>query len=76
MLAELVLITAPTVGLGYVTAYPYAVRRRHAARVRYHVVRVYGVCRHHGRLILWQLTVVMPGRKRSWRRPRWLGGGR
>lgn len=59
-------VVVSTVGLTYVTAYPYAARRRHAQRVRYHVVTFYGVCRHHGRLILWQLTVFMPRRERSW----------
>lgn len=59
-------VVVSTVGLTYVTAYPYATRRRHAQRVRYHVVKIYGVCVHHGRLILWQLTVIMPHRHRSW----------
>lgn len=62
-------VVVSTVGLTYVTAYPYAARRRHVQRVRYHVVRIYGVCRHHGRLLLWQLTVIMPSRQRSlWQR--------
>lgn len=74
MITELLLITLPTVGLGYVTAYPYAVRKRHAQRVRYRVVRLYGTCRHHGRLILWQLTVIMPRRRGSWWSRLWRRG--
>ncbi len=62
-LIEFGLITAPTAGLGYVTAFPYHVRRRHADTLRQHCVTIYGVCRYHGRWILWQVSVLLPRRR-------------
>lgn len=68
-LIEFGLVTAPTGGLTYVTAFPYHVRRRHAEAVRKHAdrtrqrcVTVWCACLYHGRWILWQATVFLPKR--------------
>lgn len=62
-LINLALITAPTAGLGYVTAFPYHVRRRHMDLVRQRCVTVWGIARYHGRWVLWQVTVILPKRR-------------
>ena len=57
-------VVVSTVGLAYVTAWPYHVRRRFHDRARAGIYRAYVLCRHHGQWILWQVTVIMP-RKRG-----------
>jgi hypothetical protein len=61
---EIALVSS-TAWLAYVTQLPYAVRRRLHRKARDHVVRVYVLARHHGRLILWQITFILPGRQRT-----------
>lgn len=72
-------VIGTTAWLAVVTQWPYAVRRRHlraakeraayareVARIqaRYHVERLLIVCRHHGRWIVWQVSFLVPNRRR------------
>lgn len=61
-------VTTSTVGLMYVTAMPYHVRRRHRERMRRVCVLVITRVGHRYRAVLWQITVIIPDRLR---RPRW-----
>lgn len=60
---EIGLLTS-TAWLAYVTQFPYHVRRRHVTHVRNHAFRVCVLCHHHGKWLLWQVTVLLP-RKRE-----------
>lgn len=61
------LVTGSTVGLGYVTAFPYHVRRKHREHIHRICVLVITRVGHHYRAALWQVTVIMPGRVRRTR---------
>ena len=61
--AEL-LVTGSTVGLGYVTAFPYHIRRRHREHIQRYCLLITTRVGHHYRAVLWQITVIMPGRVR------------
>lgn len=57
------MLIGSTAWLAYVTQTPYHVRRRYHARIRGHVVTIWGVCRHHGRYVLWTVTAYLPRRR-------------
>jgi hypothetical protein len=57
---EILTITLPTLGLGYVTATSPARRQRH----REFITRdIWILCRHHGQWVLWQVTAYLPKRR-------------
>ncbi len=61
-------VTGTTMGLTYVTALPYHIRRKHRLHVQRICVLVIRRVGHHYRAVLWQITVIVPDRVR---RPWW-----
>ncbi len=58
-------VVVSTVGLTYVTAYPYPIRRRHRDRVVHTARTVYVLVCYHGKWIMWQAVALIPGRLRD-----------
>jgi len=63
-------VTGSALYLGYVTQFPYHVRKRLHGHVRRVTVIVITRTRHHVRAVAWQITYILPGRVREpwWRR--------
>lgn len=58
-------LIASTAWLAYVTQLPYAARKRLHSKIRFHVVRVIILVRHHGKWAMWQIVALVPGRLRE-----------